>query len=131
MTMATEARTMPGGDNTVRLVYRKGMLAALLLDAAIRRDSHGRASLDDVARLLLATARDRRSRTVTEAEIGEAVAREGGRSAKREWARVVAGTDRITAAHVAAALREVTGVDLPPPPPSANVPKALSQPPSP
>jgi predicted metalloprotease with PDZ domain len=131
MTMAAEARTMPGGDNTIRLVYRKGMLAALLLDAAIRRDSHGRASLDDVARSLLATARDRRSRTVTEAEIGEAVRREGGRSARREWARVVAGTDRISAAEVASALREVTGVDLPPPPPRANVPKALSQPPPP
>jgi predicted metalloprotease with PDZ domain len=126
LTMAAEARTMPGGDNTTRLVYRKGMLAALLLDAAIRRDSHGRASLDDVARLLLATARDRRSRTVPEAEIGAAVAREGGRSAKREWARVVAGTDRVTAAQVAAALRDVTGADLPPPPPRGNVPKALS-----
>jgi len=131
MTMAAEARTMPGGDNTIRLVYRKGMLAALLLDAAIRRDSRGRASLDDVARRLLAAARDRRSRAATEAEIGEAVAQVGERSTKREWARVVAGTDRITPSQVAAALREVTGVDLPPPPPRTNVPKALSQPPSP
>ncbi len=131
MTMAREARTMPGGDNTVRLVYRKGMLASLLLDAAIRRGSEGRADLDSVARGLLALARERRSHAVTEAEIGDAVAEAGGRKARREWARVVTGTDLITADQVADALRAVTGVDLPPPPPAFNVPKALSRPPSP
>jgi len=131
MTMATEARTLPGGDNTVRLVYRKGMLAALLLDAAVRRGSHGSADLDTVARELLATARTRRSRTVSEAEIGEAVARAGGRAARREWERVVTGTGPITAKQVAAALKEVTGVDLPPPPDRGNVPKALARPPAP
>jgi predicted metalloprotease with PDZ domain len=131
MTMAAEARTMPGGDNTIRLVYRKGMLAALLLDAAIRRDSHGRADLDTAARALLAATSGRRSRTVTEPEIGAAVAAAGGRFARREWARVVTGTEPITARQVAAALREVTGVDLPPPPVRDNLPKTLSRPSSP
>lgn len=131
MTMATEARTLPGGDNTVRLVYRKGMLAALLLDAAIRRGSHGRADLDSVARGLLAAAHGRRSHAVSEAAIGAAVAAAGGRTARREWERVVTGTGRITAGQVEAALKTVTGADLPPPPDRGNVPKALSRPPSP
>jgi predicted metalloprotease with PDZ domain len=126
MTMAEEARRMPGGDNTVLLVYRKGMLAALLLDAAIRRGSDGRADLDAVARSLLATARGRPGHAVTEAEIGAAVARLGGRPARREWERVARGTDAITSRQVAAALRQVTGVDLPPPPPSVGRPKTLS-----
>lgn len=130
MTMAAEARTMPGGDNTIRLVYRKGMLAALLLDAAIRRGSHGSSDLDAVARTLLAAARERRSRVVSEAAIGTAVAEAGGRTARREWARVVTGTDLITARQVAGALRTVTGVDLPPPPDHDNVPKELSRSPS-
>jgi predicted metalloprotease with PDZ domain len=131
MTMAAEARSLPGGDNTIRLVYRKGMLAGLLLDAAVRRGSHAGATLDDVARRLLATARTRRSKTIAEAEIGDAVAEEGGSTASREWARVVTGTEEITEAQVAAALRTVTGVDLPPPPPRSTNPKALSKPPSP
>ena len=131
MTMAAESRSLPGGDNTIRLVYRKGMLAGLLLDAAIRRGSHEQAALDDVARRLLATARTRRSKTISEAEIGEAVADVGGSVASREWARVVTGTEEITEAQVAAALRTVTGVELPPPPPSPAAPKALSKPPSP
>lgn len=131
MTMAAEARSLPGGDNTIRLIYRKGMLAGLLLDAAIRRGSHERASLDDVARRLLATARTRRSKTLSEAEIGEAVAEAGGSTASREWARVVTGTGELTAAQVAAALRAVTGVELPPPLPRTEAPKTLSKPPSP
>jgi len=130
ITMAAEARSLPGGDNTIRLVYRKGMLAGLLLDAAIRRGSHASATLDDVARRLLTTARTRRSKTVSEAEIGDAVAEAGGSTASREWSRVVAGTEKITDGQVAAALRTVTGVDLPPPPRPA-IPKALSKPPSP
>ncbi len=130
LTMAAEARTMPGGDNTVRLVYRKGMLAALLLDAAIRRGSHGSSDLDAVARTLLAAARERRTHFVSEAEIGAAVAAAGGRTAQREWARVVTGTEAITARQVAAALRTVTGADLPPPVERDIVPKELSRSPS-
>jgi predicted metalloprotease with PDZ domain len=130
LTMAAEARTMPGGDNTVRLVYRKGMLAALLLDAAIRRGSHGSSDLDAVARTLLAAARERRTHFVSETELGAAVADAGGRTAQREWARVVTGTEAITARQVAAALRTVTGTDLPPPPERDNVPKELSRSPS-
>ena len=131
MTMAAEARSLPGGDNTIRLVYRKGMLAGLLLDAAIQRGAHAGATLDDVARHLLATARTRRSKTITEAEIGSAVAEAGGSTASREWARVATGTDAITEGQVAAALRTVTGVALPPPPPRPANPKVLSKPPSP
>ena len=131
LTMAEEARRMPGGDNTVLLVYRKGMLAALLLDAAVRRGSHGRADLDAVTRDLLAAARGRPSHAVSEVEIGAVVARLGGRPARKEWERVVEGTDAITTRQVAAALRQVTGVDLPPPPPPVSRPKALSrQPPA-
>jgi len=129
-TMAAEARLRPGGDNTQLLVYRKGMLAALLLDAAIRKDSHGRRSLDDVARSLLALAAAR-GRTVSEAEIGAAVAEAGGSTAAREWRRVVAGTDAITAGQVAAALRVVTGVAPPPPPQPVEHPKTLSRTPTP
>ena len=127
MTMAAESRSLPGGDNTIRLVYRKGMLAGLLLDAAIRRGSHERATLDDVARTLLATARTRRSKTVSEAEIGIAVAAAGGPGASREWTRIAIGTEEITEPQVAAALRSVTGVELPPPPLPA-APKTLSKP---
>ena len=130
LTMAAEARTLPGGDNTVRLVYRKGMLAALLLDAAIRRGSHGSSDLDAVARTVLAAARERRTHFVREAEIGAAVAAAGGRTAQREWARVVTGTEAVTARQVAAALRTVTGTDLPPPPERDIVPKELSRSPS-
>ncbi len=131
MTMAAEARTLPGGDNTVRLVYRKGMLAALLLDAAVRKGSRGAADLDSVARDLLATARGRAGHTVSEAEIGAAVEAAGGRTARREWRRVVTGTAELTAREVADALKAVTGADLPPPPDRANVPKALARPPAP
>jgi predicted metalloprotease with PDZ domain len=66
MTMTRESRERPGGDNTIRLVYRKGMLAGLLLDAAIRRGTRGRSSLDDVARRLLSLAAHRSSHRVTE-----------------------------------------------------------------
>lgn len=130
-TMTQEAHSLPGGDNTIRLVYRKGMLAGLLLDAAIRRGSHERATLDDVARRLLAAARTHRSKTIPESEIGEAVAEAGGSTAAHEWTRVVTGTEEITEAQVAAALRTVTGVELPPPPPHPANPKTLSKPPSP
>lgn len=126
MTMTSERRERPGGDNTVRLVYRKGMLAGLLLDAAIRRDSRGRSRLDDVARRLLSMAAGRPSRRVTEEEVRQETIRVGGRPASDEWARVVAGTSLITAAQVAAALRTVTGVELPPPASDKPRPKILS-----
>jgi len=131
MTMTGERREHPGGDNTVRLVYRKGMLAGLLLDAAIRRDSRGRSSLDDVARRLLSMATGRPSRRVTEEEVREETVRVGGRPAAEEWARVVAGTSLISAAQVATALRTVTGTELPPPASNKPRPKILSNTPNP
>lgn len=131
LTMTNERRTRPGGDNTVRLVYRKGMLAGLLLDAAVRRGSRGRSSLDDVARQLLSMAAGRPSRHVTEDEVRAETVRLGGRPAADEWARVVAGTSLIDAAQVAAALRTVTGVALPPPASDKPRPKILSNTPNP
>ena len=109
LTMAEENRRRMGGDNTELLVYRKGMLAGLMLDAAIRRSSNGRRSLDDVSRQLLRTAGQRRSRTLREDEIREAVAAAGGEDALRVWRRAVDSTEPITEGDVAGALRVVTG----------------------
>ena len=131
LTMASENRERPGGDNTVRLVYRKGMLAGLLLDAAIRRGTRGRSNLDDVARRLLSMAAGRPSRRVTEEELREEMVRIGGRPAADEWARVVAGISLISAAQVAVALRTVTGAELPPPASDKPRPKILSNTPNP
>jgi len=131
LTMTSESRERPGGDNTVRLVYRKGMLAGLLLDAAIRRATRGRSNLDDVARRLLSMAAGRLSRRVTEEEMREETVRIGGRPAADEWARVVAGTSLISAAQVAAALQTVTGAELPPPASDKARPKILSNTPNP
>jgi len=130
MTMAAESRSMPGGDNTALLVYRKGMLAGLLLDAAVRRGSGGRQNLDDVARRLLALAAERRSHTVTELDIRDAVIAAGGPASGREWARTVSGTEPLTLQQVSDALRGVTGVDLPPPPVSVRMPKRLASTPN-
>lgn len=116
LTMTQEDRQRLGGDNTDLLVYRKGMLAGLLLDAAIRRASSGRRTLDEVARSLLALAAQRPGRRVGEEEIRSAVRRAGGREAEQVWVRVVAGTTALTEAEVSEALRQITGRALPPPP---------------
>ncbi len=115
LTMAQETRNGVGGDNTELLVYRKGMLAGLLLDAAIRRASGGRRSLDDVARNLLATAGTRSSRRVRDAEIHAAVVAVGGREADQVWARVVDSSDLLTEVDVTTALGVVTGRRFDPP----------------
>jgi predicted metalloprotease with PDZ domain len=130
MTMAEESRARPGGDNTSLLVYRKGMLAGLLLDAAVRRGSGGRARLDDVARGMLAIAAQRTSRTIGATEMRAAVIAAGGAPASRAWDRVVAGTDPISQQQVAEALRVVTGVELQPPRERARPPKALANSPN-
>jgi predicted metalloprotease with PDZ domain len=131
MTMVEESRTLPGGDNTIRLVYRKGMLAGLLLDAAVRRGSGGRARLDDVARHMLSLAPERPSHRISAAETHDALIAAGGTPAGREWDRVVAGTAPISLQQVAEALRLVTGVELPPPPERTRPPKALANTPNP
>lgn len=115
LTMAEENNRRMGGDNTELLVYRKGMLAGLLLDAAIRQGSQNRRSLDDVSRRLLQIAQTRTSRMVRETEIRDAVATAGGDAAQRVWARVVDGTEPITEDDVAAALQTVTGRSFAPP----------------
>jgi predicted metalloprotease with PDZ domain len=102
------------------------MLAGLLLDAAVRRGSSGRARLDDVARHMLALAAERASRTISAAEMLDALIAAGGTPAGRAWDRVVAGTDPISQQQIAEALRIVTGVELLPPREIARPPKALA-----
>jgi predicted metalloprotease with PDZ domain len=109
MTMDEEQREQVLGDNTSLLVYRKGMLAGLLLDAAIRRGADGRASLDDLARRMLARARTDPAHRVADADIRALATQLGGGGVDRIWRRVVEGTSLITAADVADALRAVTG----------------------
>ncbi|OGT95258.1 MAG: hypothetical protein A2083_02395 [Gemmatimonadetes bacterium GWC2_71_9] len=115
MTMAEENRASVGGDNTELLVYRKGMLAGLLLDAAIRRETQGRTTLDAAAARLLAVAATRRSRAVREAEIRDAVVDAGGAAAARAWSRVVDGADLLGESEIRDALLEVTGRAFDPP----------------
>ena len=115
LTMTQENNRRLGGDNTELLVYRKGMLAGLLLDAAIRHGSGGSRSLDDVSRRMLQIAQTRGSRTVREAEIRDATVSAGGEEAQRVWTRVVDGTEPISEDDVAAALQTVTGRSFAPP----------------
>jgi len=115
LTMAEENSRRLGGDNTELLVYRKGMLAGLLLDAAIRQGSNDGRSLDDVSRRLLQIAQTRASRLVRETEIRDAVVSAGGEIAQRVWMRVVDGTEPITEDDVTAALQTVTGRAFAPP----------------
>lgn len=112
MTMDEEQRENPLGDNTTLLVYRKGMLAGLLLDAFIRRQTDGEASLDDVARRMLALAASRSSHRVTEAEIRAIAIAIGGSGVAGLWGRVVDGESLISRDEVASALRTVTGLDV-------------------
>jgi predicted metalloprotease with PDZ domain len=129
LSMAEETRQRIGGDNTELLAYRKGMLAGMLLDAAIRRGSRGARRLDDAARALLALAATRPGRAVTGREMRDAVVRAGGATAERAWQRVVDGTAPLLTDEVAAALREVTGRELQPPPLASKRGKALRTPP--
>ncbi len=127
-TMAEETRRRLSGDNTDLLVYRKGMLVGLLLDAALRRGSDGRRSLDDLARALLGTAASRRSRFVRESEIRAVATRLGGREVEGVWDRVVAGTAALTDEEIRFALRGVTGRDFASPVPPTKERKALRTP---
>lgn len=126
ITMAQESRRNPGGDNTELLIYRKGMLAGLLLDAALRRATDGGTTLDEVARRLLALAAVRPNRGTSEADLRDIVAELGGRQTARVWDRVVAGTDLLSEEEITQALRTVTGRNLEPPPPQPKRHKALS-----
>ena len=115
MTMAEENRARMGGDNTELLVYRKGMLAGLMLDAAIRHGSRGRYTLDDLSRRLLEMAAPRRNHNVREGELHDAAVALGGAEVERVWARVVTGTELLTEDDVASALQGVTGRASAPP----------------
>jgi predicted metalloprotease with PDZ domain len=121
MTMDEEQREHVLGDNTSLLVYRKGMLVGLLLDAAIRRGTDGHASLDDLARRMLARARTDPAHRVADADIQALAVELGGGGVDRIWRRVVEGTSLITEAEVADALRAVTGSPVTAP---AAAPKA-------
>jgi predicted metalloprotease with PDZ domain len=109
MTMREEQRSGVLGDNTTLLVYRKGMLAALLLDAAIRRGSDGQANLVDVARQMLATAGRSPARRVSASEIRSLAVEAGGVGVARVWRRVVDGTAALGGAEIADALGVVSG----------------------
>ena len=113
--MAEESRLGLAGDNTELLVYRKGMLAGLMLDAELRRSSHGTRSLDDLSRELLAVAAHRGTRRVSEAEIRDSAIALGGEEMRAVWDRVVAGTSLLTEGDVVSALRDVTGRTFPVP----------------
>lgn len=125
MTMAEENRRSVSGDNTELLTYRKGMLAGLILDAAIRQATGGRQSLDEVARRLLAMAATRRSHRLRETEIRDVVVDLGGAGATLAWRRVVEGSGLLTETEVAGALQEVAGLPLEPPPVQLKRRKAL------
>ena len=126
LTMTQENRRHMGGDNTELLVYRKGMLAGLLLDAAIRNGSGGRKTLDDVSRRLLQTAAHRQSRLLRETEVRDVAVQEGGPGVQAVWTRVVDGTELLTEDDVANALAVVTGRRFAPPP-LAKAHKELSR----
>ena len=113
LTMAQEERSDVAGDNTALLVYRKGMLAGLLLDAALRQSTDGEATLDDVARKLLAIASERRSRVVRGSEIRDVAVTVGGEAVGLVWDRVVEGSSLLSSDEVTDALRVVTGVSVP------------------
>ena len=130
MTMTEENRRRMGGDNTELLVYRKGMLAGLMLDAALRRATNGQKTIDDLARRLLTLAATRRSRNVRESEIHDAAIALGGSLAEDVWNRVIAGTELITEDDVAAALQTVTGRVFAPPPIVKPRKELVRQPPS-
>ncbi len=125
MTMEEEQREGVLGDNTSLLVYRKGMLAGLLLDAAIRRGTDGQASLDDVARQMLALASSNPAHRVPDPEIRAIAVDVGGSGVDRVWNRVVEGTDLITEAEVTSALRAVTGLPVTAPAAVAKEQKVL------
>ena len=125
MTMDEEQHEGVLGDNTSLLVYRKGMLAGLLLDAAIRRATDGQATLDDVARRVLLLAAGATGHRVTDAEILSAATEAGGDGVRPVWRRVVDGTSLITEDEVTAALRTVTGLPVVAPAPVAKEQKTL------
>ncbi len=126
MTMEQEDRGSVIGDNTALLVYRKGMLAGLLLDAAIRRGTDGQATLDDVARRMLGLAAARRTHVVRASEIRDIAVEIGGPGVARVWDRVVAGASLLSEDEVTAALHVVTGGDIPRAPLRAKERKVLS-----
>ena len=125
MTMTQEQHENVLGDNTTLLVYRKGMLAGLLLDGAIRRGTDGEATLGDVARRMLAAARAAPDRRVSDAEIRTFAVEVGGPGVERVWRQVVAGTSLITESDVTEALRAVTGLPVIAPPVTAKEQKVL------
>jgi predicted metalloprotease with PDZ domain len=126
LTMEQEDRDGVVGDNTALLVYRKGMLAGLLLDAGIRRVTDGQATLDDVARRMLALAAERRSHVVRGDDIRDIALEIAGAGLARIWDRVVAGSSLLSEEEVTDALRVVTGGDVPAAPPRAKEQKVLS-----
>ena len=66
------------GEERLPAEYRRGALHAAWFDAAVRRASHGRRSLDNVVRGLLATAREAGRTSLPVAALRDALVREVG-----------------------------------------------------
>lgn len=79
--------------NTTVSYYTQGAVAALLLDAEIRRASHGAKSLDDVMRA--AFARHSGARGFTEAEFAALASATAGADLSGWFARVIHGTGEL------------------------------------
>jgi predicted metalloprotease with PDZ domain len=88
-----------GGEETVPADYRRGALHAAWLDAAVRRASGARRSLDDVIRALCAAGRASATGSLPVSSLAEVLAREIG----------AAGTAHVEALEA----RDDTPVDLP------------------
>ncbi len=86
-------RTLGDGDERLPSAYVHGALAAAWLDAALRRASHGRRSLDDVVRDLVAEARATGNETLPLASLRDTLARAIGPEAAALVDRLDAGDD--------------------------------------
>jgi predicted metalloprotease with PDZ domain len=67
-----------GGEESLPSDYRRGALHAAWLDAAVRRASGGRRSLDDVIRALVVAGRDSATGSLPVSSLADALAREIG-----------------------------------------------------
>ena len=86
-------RTLGTGDERLPEDYRRGALHAASLDAALRRGSRGRRSLDDIVRALVAAGRATPGGSLPVSALRDAVARELGPAGAEQVDRLAAGDD--------------------------------------
>jgi predicted metalloprotease with PDZ domain len=87
-------RTLGGaGDERLPAEYRRGALHAALLDAALRRASQGRRSLDDIGRALVTAGRASPDGSLPVSALRDAIARELGPAGAAQVDRLIAGED--------------------------------------